>query len=103
MKKRVIKDYNSLPGEIREEIRKRYPQGHLNHIITIFDRDKNLISAVPLETKDIDYLIKMPSAMHLDEEEETPSDSIEEIPKVESIDGLDEEGFLIQEEKEESD
>ena len=48
MKKRVIKDYNNLPEEIREEISKRYPQGHLNHIITFFDKDKNLISAMHL-------------------------------------------------------
>ena len=102
MKKKVIKDYNNLPEDIREAIREEYPQGFINQIVTFFDKDKHLISALPYETEEISYLIKMPASLHLDEEEE-PNSSLESIPEGESLDNLDEEKYLIQEEEEESD
>jgi hypothetical protein len=101
MKKRIIKDFNNLPEETREDIRKKYPGGYLNHIITFFGRDKQLISALPYETEEISYLIKMPSTIHLDEEESSTDNKIEEIPREESLEGIDEEKYLIQEEEEE--
>jgi hypothetical protein len=102
MKKKVIKDYKNLPEDIREAIRDKYPQGFVNHIITFFDKDKQLITALPYETEEISYLIKMPASLHLDEEEES-SPGLETIPEGESLENLDEEKYLIQEEEEESD
>ena len=101
MKKRIIKDFNNLTNVIREDIRKQYPHGYLNHLITFFDKDKHLISALPFETEDVSYLIKMPSAMHLNEEEETSDEDIDVIPNEEPLEGLDEETYMIQEEEEE--
>ena len=101
MKKKIIKDFNNLPEETREDIRKTYPGGYLNHIITFFDKDKQLISALPYETEEVSYLIKMPSAIHLDEEESTAESNIEEMPQEESLEGIDEGKYLIQEEEEE--
>ena len=101
MKRRVIKDFNSLSEETREEIRKQYPHGYLNHIITFFNKDKQLISALPYETEEISYLIKMPPAISLDEEESSSDTTISEIPGQESLEGLDEEKYLVQEEEEE--
>ena len=74
MKRRVIKDFNSLSEETREDIRKQYPHG---------------------------YLIKMPPAISLDEEEISSDTTISEIPGQESLEGLDEEKYLVQEEEEE--
>lgn len=102
MKKRIIKDFKSLPEEIREDIRKHYPQGYLNQIITFFDKDKQLVSALPYETDEVYYLIKMPSAIHLDEDESSNEASVDEIPPEESLEGLDEEKYLIQEGEEEA-
>jgi hypothetical protein len=101
MKKKVIKDYRNLPEEIREAIREKYPQGYLTDVITFFDKDKHLVSALPYETKEISYLIKMPSSLHLDEDEEETGTSVEAIPEGESLEDLDEEKYLIQEEEEE--
>ena len=100
MKKRIIKDFNNISEEIREEIRKRYPHGYLNQIITFVDRDKHLISAIPLETEEVSYLIKLSSGIHFNEEEEINEEDIDGIPNEESINGLDEEKYLIQEEEE---
>jgi len=101
MKKKVIKDYNNLPENIREAIRENYPQGYLNHIITFFNKDKQLISALPYETEEISYLIKMPASLHLDEDEKESASPIENIPEGESLENLDEEKYLIPEEEEE--
>ena len=88
---------------MREEIRAKYPSGYFNDLITFADKDKNIISALPHETEEISYLIKMPSSMHIDTEDEEPVETIDRIPGSESLDNLDEEKYLIQEEEEESD
>jgi hypothetical protein len=103
MKKRVIKDFRNLPEEIREEIREKYPHGYVNDLITFTDKDKHIISALPYETEDISYLIKMPTSLHIDTDEEAPVDTLDRVPDSESLENLDEEKYLIQEEEEESD
>jgi hypothetical protein len=101
MKKRVIKDFRKLPEEIREEIREKYPSGYLSHLITFTDKDKHIISALPYETEDIYYLIKIPSSLYIDTDEEEPIDTLDRIPGGEDLENLDEEKYLIQEEEEE--
>ena len=103
MKKKVIKDYKNLPGEIRKAIREKYPQDYVNDVVTFFDKDKQLISALPYETEEISYLIKMPSSLKLDEEEEGTVAPSETTPERESLEDIDEEKYLLQEEQEESD
>ena len=101
MKKKVIKDFKSLPPGIKEQIRLSYPQGFMNHMISFFDKDKQLVSALPYETEDISYLIKMPSYMHLVEEEEENAVPVDHFPETDSIETMDEEKFLIEEGEEE--
>ena len=101
MKKRVIKDFRNLPEELREAIREKYPTGYISHLITLFNKDKQIISALPYETEDISYLIKMPSSLHIDTEEEESEETLDKIPDEESLENLDEEKYLIQEEEEE--
>ena len=103
MKKRVIKDFRNLPEDIREAIREKYPYGYVNDLFTFADKDKHIISALPYETEDISYLIKMPSSLHIDTDEEAPVDTLDRVPDSESLENLDEEKYLIQEEEEESD
>ncbi len=104
MKKKVIKDYKSLPENLREQIRILYPHGYSNDMITFINKDKQLVSALPFETEEISYLIKMPSSIHLEDEEEVVvRDPIESIPEETSLENIDDEKFLIQEEEEESD
>ena len=101
MKKKVIKDYHSLPESIREEIREEYPQGFINHMITFTGKDKHLISALPHETDEITYLIKMPASLPLEENEDEPNDPVDSLPQETSLENIDEEKFPIQEEEEE--
>jgi hypothetical protein len=101
MKKRVIKDFRNLPEEIREAIREKYPSGYINDLITFTDKDRQIISALPYETEEISYMIKMPSSLHIDTDEEEPVDTLDRIPGSEPLESLDEEKYLIQEEEEE--
>ena len=103
MKKRVIKDFRNLPEVIREAIREKYPYGYVNDLITFSDKDKHIISALPYETEDISYLIKMPSSLYIDADGEEPVDTLDRVPDSESLENLDKEKYLIQEEEEESD
>jgi hypothetical protein len=48
-------------------------------------------------------MIKMPSSMHIDTDEEEPTETLDSMPGSESLENLDEEKYLIQEEEEESD
>ncbi|HON17930.1 MAG TPA: hypothetical protein PK990_02050 [Salinivirgaceae bacterium] len=58
-KPRVIKDYQKLTDEQKEQIKLHYPAGYAEHLITYTDREGRLISALPFETEDFYYLIKM--------------------------------------------
>ena len=100
MKKRVIKDYRNLPEEIREAIRDEYPQDYSNDVITFFDKDKHLVSALPYETEEVSYLIKLPLSLNLEEEEDQSPAPLEAIPDGERLEDIDEEKYLLQEEEE---
>ena len=58
-KQRVIKDYNKLPSEMQEQIKLTYPEGFSEHLIYYTNKDGHLVSALPFETEDKYYLIKM--------------------------------------------
>lgn len=59
-KPRVIKDYEKLDPAVQEMIKEAYPYGFGNSLITITNKDGMLISALPFETTDKYYLVKMP-------------------------------------------
>ncbi|MFQ3578840.1 MAG: hypothetical protein SNJ71_01705 [Bacteroidales bacterium] len=65
-KLRVIKDYEKLPKEIQEQIKLTYPNGFSQHLITFTDKDGKLVSALPFETEDKYYLVRMTKQEALD-------------------------------------
>ena len=58
-KKRLIKDYEKLSDEIREQIKLTYPNGFSQNLIRYTNKDKQRISVLPFETEDTCYLVKM--------------------------------------------
>ncbi len=58
-KKRVIKDYEKLTEEIREQIKLAYPSGFSQNLIRFTNKDGHRVSALPFETEDIYYLVRM--------------------------------------------
>jgi DNA-directed RNA polymerase subunit delta len=58
-KKRVVKDYTALTEEIARLVKNQYPSGYSEHLVTYNDKDGKKVSALPFETDDTYYLIRM--------------------------------------------
>lgn len=58
-KPRVIKDYDKLDPAIQEQIKLVYPAGFSDNLIYYFDKEGKNVSALPFETDDKYYLIRM--------------------------------------------
>jgi len=58
-KPKVITEYEKLDVSLKEQIKLQYPKGFDKHLITFKNHKKHLISALPYETEDRHYLVKM--------------------------------------------
>jgi hypothetical protein len=58
-KPRVIKDYEKLNPEIQEQIKLVYPYGFSHHLISFTNKEGKHVSALPFETDEKYYLIRM--------------------------------------------
>lgn len=58
-KKRVVKDYNALSEEIVRLVKNKYPSGYAESLVTYNDKEGKKVSALPFETDDTYYLIRM--------------------------------------------
>ena len=58
-KKRIVKDYEALPEEIVNRIKAEYPYGFEENLVKFTNKDGNQVSALPFETEEVYYLIRM--------------------------------------------
>ena len=58
-KKRIVKDYENLPEEIVSRVKMEYPQGFADHLVSFTNKEGKKVSALPFETEEIYYLIRM--------------------------------------------
>lgn len=58
-KKRVVKDYDALPEDTIKLVKMKYPTGYAEHLVTYTDKEGKKVSALPFETEDTYYLIRM--------------------------------------------
>ena len=58
-KKRIVKDYENLPEEIISRVKMEYPQGFANHLVSFTNKEGKKVSALPFETEEVYYLIRM--------------------------------------------
>jgi len=61
-KPRIIKDYEKLDLAIQEQIKLEYPHGFEKNLITFKNGEGKFISALPFETDDRFYLVRMTRA-----------------------------------------
>ncbi len=62
-KPRIVKDYEKLDEAIQEQIKLNYPYGFDRHLITFKNATGKFVSALPFETDDRYYLIRMSKAL----------------------------------------
>lgn len=86
-KPRVVKDYDKLDLEIREQIKLSYPAGFSDNLISYTDKDGIRRTALPFETDEKYYLIRM-----------TPTEAMQIVDDDEDFDAS---GMLKDEIKEE--
>jgi len=58
-KPRIIKDYDKLDPEIQEKIKLEYPSGYSENLIYFNNKEGKRVSALPFETEDKYYLVRM--------------------------------------------
>ena len=58
-KPRVLKDFEKLETEIQEQIKLSYPSGFYQHLVSYVDREGQKRMALPYETEDKYYLVRM--------------------------------------------
>lgn len=58
-KKRIVKDYENLPEDILNRIKLQYPRGFAQHLITYTNAEGKKVSALPFDTEEVYYLVRM--------------------------------------------
>ena len=58
-KLRVIQDYEKLSPELQEQIKLVYPEGYAQHLITFTNAKGEKVSALPFETFEKIYMVRM--------------------------------------------
>jgi hypothetical protein len=86
-KKRIIKKFEQLSPELLALVKKEYPDGFEESLITFQTPGGELASGLPLETEDTYYLIRMPKAS-LPEEDDDFDNTEGEGEGFENLDGL---------------
>lgn len=58
-KLKVIRDYEKLDDQLKEQIKLVYPRGFSQHLIQFRNKEGDLISALPFETDEKIYMVRM--------------------------------------------
>ncbi len=64
-KPRVVKDFEKLDEAIQEQVKLAHPYGFAENLIHYNDKDGNRVSALPFETEEKYYLIRMTKSQAL--------------------------------------
>ena len=83
-KPRVVKDYEKLDEAVVEQIKLAYPLGFRNHLVTFKNAQGDTVSALPFETDERYYLVRMTvkQAVRIIEEDDDYDDDGNLKPKV---------------------
>lgn len=72
VKRRSVVSFANLPEELQEEVKKLYPYGYNEAMMRIEKPNGDFFYAVPFETDEVSYLVKVAVKIddHVDEEED---------------------------------
>ncbi|MGA0232506.1 MAG: hypothetical protein ACO3MB_06490 [Saprospiraceae bacterium] len=95
-KPRVIKEFDKLEENIQQAVFQKYPYGFDRHIITFKNHKNQLLSALPFETDDRYYMIKMTRAEANeiaqawdDDDTDNDDNSLDEIEEITGDEDID--------------
>lgn len=63
---RVIQDFEKLSNELQEQIKLFYPEGFSQHLIRFTNKEGRKVSALPFETEDKYYMVRMTTSEAVD-------------------------------------
>jgi len=86
VKQRIIKAYEQLSETLVEKLKQKYPDGYEDHMITFTNSKGEIEVAIPFETEEIYYLIKLPRTNSAEEEEDAESPAFEDFDNFENLD-----------------
>ena len=71
-KKRSVVSFTNLPAELQEEVKKLYPYGYTEAMMRIDKPNGEFFYAVPFETEEVSYLVKINVKIddHIEEEDD---------------------------------
>lgn len=58
-KPRIIKEFHQLPDEVQDFIKYSFPNGFHNQLVEYIDKGKKKKKALPFETDEFYYLVRM--------------------------------------------
>lgn len=58
-KPRLVKDYIKVDESVIQQIKLSYPDGFENHLVKFKNKDGDIVSALPFETDEVYYLVRM--------------------------------------------
>ncbi len=72
VKRRSVVSFANLPEELQEEVKKLYPYGYNEAMMRIEKPNGDFFYAVPFETDEVSYLVKVAVKIddHVDDEED---------------------------------
>lgn len=72
VKRRSVVSFANLPEELQEEVRKFYPHGYNEAMMRIEKPNGDFFYAVPFETEEVSYLVKVAVKIddHIEDEED---------------------------------
>ncbi len=90
-KKRLVVSFKNLPEELKEELNAQYPNGYGENLIKVNKSATEFFYAVPFETEDTKYLVKIDVKVDLNHEDEEEEDSYSDESMIpEAPEGMDE-------------
>lgn len=94
-KKRLVISFNNLPVELQEELKALYPAGYYDVMMRIDKPNGDFFYAVPFETEEVSYLVKIDVKIDdLSEEDDSSDYYDDDLKGADEIqdDGSDEDG-----------
>ncbi len=58
-KRRSVISFHNLPVEIQEAVKEKYPAGYTDYMIRVDKPSGDFFYAVPFETEEVSYLVKI--------------------------------------------